>query len=707
MRIVGMGVLVWLALVALASAAEPDVIVADFEGPDYGAWQATGEAFGSGPARGSLPGQMAVDGFIGKGLINSFLRGDGTTGELTSPPVKLQRRYVKFLIGGGNAPGKTCINLKIDGQVVRTATGPNDKPGGTERLEWRQWEVGEFAGRDAVFEIVDQAVGGWGHINIDQIVQTDAKLPETIINARREILVEKRYLNLPVKTGAAKRRVSLIIDGRVQREFEIELADARPEWWAFLDLAPFAGKSAVLQVDQLSEGSRGLAAIEQADEIRGMANAYRERLRPQVHFSPLRGWTNDPNGLVYFEGEWHLYFQHNPYGWNWGNMHWGHAVSADLVHWKQLPIALYPQQFGDWAFSGSAVVDTGNTSGFGAAGQPALVAAYTSTGRGECIVYSTDRGRTWAEFTGNPVVKHAGRDPRLLWHAPRARWVMAVYDETDKTQNISFYSSANLKEWSFESRIDGFFECPDLYELPVDGDPANTRWVLSAADGNYLVGRFDGKSFTKESEKLTGNYGNCFYAAQTFSNALDGRRIIIGWLRAASPNMAFNQCMSIPAELSLRSTPAGLRLACAPVKEFDLLQTPLRGQKLPASPNGEIEVLNLEDDVLDVRAEIDPGKAGNIILNVRGVRVSYNPRKQEISCLDRRAAVRPAGGKLRLRAILDRTTMEVWADDGLVYMPVAMAPDSEDNTLKIVVQGGAATATSLEAFGLKSAWGAP
>src|ERR1035441_3916388 len=204
-------------------------------------------------------------------------------------------------------------------------------------------------------------------------------------NAARELLIEKRFLNLPVKNHAPKHRVKLLVDGQLAREFEIELAAKEPDFWVFLDLSPFQGKCATIQVDPLPADSNVLAAIEQADQVRGTGDLYREALRPQYHFSSRRGWNNDPNGLVYYRGEYHLFYQHNPYGWDWGNMHWGHAVSPDLLHWQELPIALYPHRFDDWAFSGSAVVDRDNTAGFKTGAETPLVAAYTSTGRGECI----------------------------------------------------------------------------------------------------------------------------------------------------------------------------------------------------------------------------------------------------------------------------------------------------------------------------------
>ena len=287
--------------------------------------------------------------------------------------------------------------------------------------------------------------------------------------AARELVLDKRFLNLPVRHRAPKQRVKLLVEGQVAREFEIELALGEPDFWVFLDLAPFQGKRALLQADALPADSAALSAIELSDQIKGAENLYHEALRPQFHFSSRRGWNNDPNGLVYYQGEYHLFYQHNPYGWDWGSMHWGHAVSPDMVHWQELPIALYPRQFGDWVFSGSAVVDRANTAGFQTGKEAPLVAAFTSTGRGECIVFSNDRGRTWTEFSGNPVVRHQGRDPRLLWHRPTKRWVMAVYDELDGKRWIAFYTSPDLKQWKFESRIEGFYECPDLFELPVNG----------------------------------------------------------------------------------------------------------------------------------------------------------------------------------------------------------------------------------------------
>ncbi len=188
---------------------------------------------------------------------------------------------------------------------------------------------------------MDDATGGWGHINVDQIVQSDKGItvPLMLSDVSRDLLIQKPCLNFPVKDGAPMRRLRVFVDGKEARAFDIELAEDKPDWWAFLDATPFQGKTVTLKVDKLPDTSIGFSSIDQSDDIKNASELYHEARRPQFHFTSRRGWINDPNGLVEYHDEYHLFYQHNPYGWKWGNMHWGHAVSQDLVHWKALPEA--------------------------------------------------------------------------------------------------------------------------------------------------------------------------------------------------------------------------------------------------------------------------------------------------------------------------------------------------------------------------------
>jgi len=692
----------------VAGAAPEDIVLADFEGQDYGQWEVTGTAFGTGPARGTLPNQMPVSGYVGERLVNSFHGGDRSIGTLTSPEFNIERKFITFFVGGGKFPGRTCINLIVEGRIARTATGRNDRPGGSEALIWEVWGVSQMIGKVGRIQIVDRQTGPWGHVTVDHIVMIDERVGGSL---RKEFTVEKRYLNLPVRNGAQKRRMRMLVEGGIVREFEIELAEGTPDFWAFIDLTPFAGKKAAVEVDALVRGSHGFDRIAQADEIQGAQDLYREKLRPQFHFTSRRGWNNDSNGLVFHKGQWHLYYQHNPYGVQWGNMHWGHAVSEDLVHWRELPIALYPRQFGDWAFSGSAVVDVNDTSGFGRGGEPAIVIAYTSTGRGECIAYSNDDGRTFTEFEGNPVVRHQGRDPKVIWYGPGRHWVMALYHEVDGKRAIAFYTSENLKAWEFASQIEGFYECPELFELAVQGTEER-RWVLYGADGDYMIGSFDGRVFTPEAGAEMGSgkhrfsYGNCFYASQTYSDVPpeDGRRVQIAWGRVEIPRMPFNQMMLFPVELTLRQSGQGVQMFAEPVREIERLHEKSCGWKGVEVSEGNDPIGKIEGELMHVRATLRPAGATKCGFVIRGTEVAYDVAGRKLTCLDKTAPLSSIDGAIQLELLVDRTSIEIFANDGEVYMPMAVIPPDDNKTLRVLVEGGPVKVESLEIHELKSIW---
>jgi fructan beta-fructosidase len=684
------------------AADAKDLLIADFELETYGDWKTTGEAFGPGPAAGALPGQMNVDGFEGNRLVNSFFKGDGTVGTLTSPPLKIERKFLNFLIGGGAHP-QTRIELVVDGKVVRQASGPNDQAGGSERLEWHSWTVEEFSGKTATVRIVDEHRGGWGHINVDQIVQSDAKTMAE--PARWEIAVEKTYLWLPVQNGAPKQRMSFSVEGQKVREFEIELARDKTDFHVFADVSGFKGKTLV--VESARRGDAPLPSIEQSDDLPAAGELYREALRPQFHFTSRRGWLNDPNGLVWHNGEYHLYYQHNPYGHEWGNMHWGHAVSKDLLHWRELPIGIYPQKFGDMAFSGSAVLDARNDSGFGTKEKPPLVAAYTSTGRGECVVYSNDDGRTWTEFEGNPVVKHEGRDPRLLYHEGSKQWVMALYDEFEGKRWITFHTSLDLKTWKFASRIEGFFECPDIIQLPVDGKQADSRWVLYGADAKYVVGDFDGREFLPEEAPSSRRqiwYGN-YYAAQTYTNAPNGRCIQIGWAQGIGfPGMPFNQQMAIPVELTLKRTPEGVRLRANPVQELTSLGRVLT-DKSDVKVTGN-EPLTFSAAATEMRVHVRGLTApadGEVSLKVGGEVVTYKPHPGEIRFRDITAPAPAVNGAINLDIVLDRRSIEIFVNDGQSAISRERVTEPKAKDVSISVSGGEAAIEKVTVESLRSA----
>ena len=711
--------LVIIALVTFGCSSvvtiQEAILIADFEGNNYGDWKETGEAFGTGPASGTLPSQMDVTGFEGKRLVNSFYEGDDTTGTLTSPIFEIERKYINFLIGGGKHPGQACINLIVEGKVARTATGPNDRPGGSEELSWHSWDVSELLGSNAQIQIVDNKTGGWGHINIDNIIQSDKKA-EIVAEKTRAFVLQKKYLNFPVKNGAKKRYIHLIIDDNIVREFDIELAHDDPDFWVFLDISEFEGKKATLRIDKYDPaGTKGFDSVYQADTYIGEKNVYEEKLRPQFHFTSRRGWNNDSNGMVYYDGEYHLFYQHNPYGWNWGNMTWGHAVGTDMIHWTELGDAIHPDKLGT-IFSGSAVVDVNNTAGFQTGDEKVIVCIYTSAGGNnpmskgqpftQSIAYSNDRGRTWTVYKDNPVLGHingGNRDPKVIWHTPTAQWVMALYLDD---REMGFFTSKDLKSWEYQSKIKCFHECPELFALPVDGDKDNEKWILYGGSGEYLVGHFDGKEFKSETDTIRFHYGNCFYASQTFTNIpkSDGRRVQIAWGRVATPGMPFNQMMLFPVTLTLHTTEEGIRMFAEPIREIENLHRHKNQWKKKTLKPEDNLLSGLSAELIHIRSDLQLAGAEEIGFIIRDIPVVYDVNKQELSCLKNKASLKPKDGRIHLELLADRTSIEIFGNDGRVYMPVGVILADNSKSLEIFTKGGNIEVESLEIYELNSAW---
>ena len=445
---------------------------------------------------------------------------------------------------------------------------------------------------------------------------------------------------------------------------------------------------------------------------------YAEPLRPQFHFTVRKNWLNDPNGLVFFQGEYHQFFQYNPLGVKGGDLKaWGHAVSPDLVHWRELDIALSPDNLGS-IWSGSAVVDWRNTSGFQMGAVPPLVVIYTTAGgklaesRGrpftQSIAFSNDKGRTWTRYSQNPVVQNIAkenRDPKVIWHEPSKHWVMALYLADDR---FALLASPDLREWNKldEVRIARSSECPDLFPMPIENEPGSMKWIFWTANNTYLIGDFDGRKFADESGPLCDIVG-ANYAAQTFSDipATDGRRVQIAWMRDGRyPGMPFNQQMSFPIVLALRRFPEGLRLAYSPVKELSLLHD--RRHAWSGQLDSSTDPLaDIAVDACELRATIDPANAKSIVFTIRGLTLIYDPATRHLSMPKFSCALPMTDGKMRLVILVDRTSIEVFAQDGRILLTECFLPPADDH--RMTLSGAGAKVESLECWTLHSSWRNP
>jgi sucrose-6-phosphate hydrolase SacC (GH32 family) len=440
---------------------------------------------------------------------------------------------------------------------------------------------------------------------------------------------------------------------------------------------------------------------------------YGEALRPQFHFSPAASFTNDPNGLVFYKGRYHLFYQQRVFRGATGLSccDWGHAVSTDLVHWEQRPVAIERVPAADGLpeeaiFSGSAVVDWGNTSGFGTTEDPPLVAIYTGARPGaqtQKLAYSVDGGDSWQVYAGNPVLDIGSgsfRDPKVFWYEPLKRWTMVVYSTT----GTRFYSSPDLKTWTYRSAFGSGFECPDFLPLAVDGNPERVKWVLYEANGSYWIGDFDGSAFTADTTAAAGrmDYGTNYYAAQTFSD-IPGRRILVGWISTGFvrsgiwPELSWMGAMTVARELSLRTVDGRPQVVAKPVPELEALRsgaTRVVDRQVQAGatplPSG------MQGNQLDIEVEFEPGSSARSGLRVLAggglyTEIGYDAAAHEVY-IDRSNAGRqdgiggngfsgraplPAdrrGMPITLRVLVDRSTLEVYVDDGIRVLSANVLP---------------------------------
>jgi sucrose-6-phosphate hydrolase SacC (GH32 family) len=416
-----------------------------------------------------------------------------------------------------------------------------------------------------------------------------------------------------------------------------------------------------------------------------------DRLHPGMR---QEGWLNDLNGLIYYEGEYHLFAQ------RW-NKCWIHAVSTNLVHWTELEPAFWEEELDTGVQSGTCVVDFKNTSGLGKTpDQPPLIAFWSrNDNRSHGISYSLDRGRTWRHYDKNPVFVHPERDPKVFWHPPTARWVMFLYGEQNRERLYHIFTSTNLFTWRDEQHpIRNSYECPDFFQLPIDGDTNRMKWVLVRGDGKYSLGEFNGVEFKEETGQFESDSGPNFYATQSWENAPGGRRVQAAWMRdGVYPEMPFNQQVTFPRELTLRTTPEGPRIFRQPIRELALLhdgedvwtQRTLRAnQALPLAPSG---------DLFRLQAEVSLDEGATLTLNVRGTKITFTRSSMAYST---NPVVLPA--LTNFEVLIDRTSIETFANDGAASMSKCFLPT--ENSLSLRATSGSATIKQLKLIRLKSEW---
>ena len=561
-----------------------------------------------------------------------------------------------------------------------------------------------------------------------------------------QINTNQRYLLLPVEEVMPDVRVSMIVNNKEVNVADVRLAVNRVDYFVPLDLSAYAGKNILLKFKLGSNDPiRGKLSAVCCKEMK-LSDTFdtgnREKFRPTYHFSPLYGWMNDPNGMVYKDGEYHLFYQYNPYGSKWGNMSWGHAISQDLVNWKHLPVAIAPDALGT-IFSGSAVVDFDNTAGFGAG---AIIAIYTqnSDRQVQSIAYSTDNGRTFTKYENNPVLTSEARDfrdPKVFWYESTKRWIMVLA----VGQEMQIFSSPNLKDWTFESRFGegqgahgGVWECPDLFELPVEGTN-DKKWVLlcnlnpggpfGGSATQYFVGSFNGKEFVNESPSKTKwmDWGKDHYATVTWSDAPDNRRIAIAWMSNWQyandvPTSQYRSPNSVPRDLSLFTVDGETYLQSAPSPEllalrdaskkrsFKVNGTRTIKEMIPGNDGAyeiELTIENQHADVIGFRLYNDKGEEVDMQYDMKEKKFSMDRRKSGEGSFNENfpmltwTAIESGKDELKLRLFVDKSSVEAFGDGGRFVMTNQVFPSEPYTHIDFYSKGGAYKVDSFVIYKLK------
>lgn len=564
-----------------------------------------------------------------------------------------------------------------------------------------------------------------------------------------------KYLMLPVQESNDDARIVVLVDGNIDRTVNVRLAKSKVDYFVPFDLTSYRGRNVLLNVITTQNRSNIREAKDDAcwknlslTDTFDISN--REKYRPAYHHTPLYGWMNDPNGMFYKDGVWHLYYQWNPYGSKWQNMTWGHSSSTDLVNWNHHPAAIEANGLGA-VFSGSSVVDTENTAGFG---KNAVVSLYTSADLSQIqsIAHSVDHGHTFEIYPGNPVItlESEARDPNMFWDTANNRWVLSLAHALD--HEMLFFTSPDLKNWTLQSAFgkgkgaqDGVWECPDLFKLKVDGTDEE-KWVLvcninpggpfGGSATQYFVGDFDGTAFKADTD-ADGNiptkwmdYGKDHYATVSWSGAPDNRRTLIGWMSnwqyaAEVPTLQYRSANTLPREAGLFKNADGqIYMSSAPSpelvnlrdKEIVKVNNKSAGRKkrvfsLPVSNDGVCEILLDLDcrraDSVDIRIANNADESVTLRYNSSDHSLSFDRRHSGIVDFSQdfpAVTVAPTfenDKKISLRIFIDKSSMEVFGNNGKFVMTNLVFPTMPYSTLSISATGGSAKIENLKIYSIK------
>lgn len=696
---------------------QSDIVIDNFESGNFNQWTIEGDAFSGKPAEGKIGGQQEVSGFEGKFLVNSFQNGDLSKGKMTSKPFTIERDFINFLIGGGTSEN-TSISLIIDNQVVAKKSSAVE----SETLSWHSIDVKAYKGKEAIIEVIDNETGGWGHILLDQIEQSNTQKNAFLTDYKTSFNTKDKYLLVPMENDASNTKITLWVDGKqIGEPMDTRLAQNKIDYWLPIPIENYQSQNIELSFSALKKESVGYKQIKSSNNFE---YDYNEVYRSVYHFTPPYGWMNDPNGMVYHNGEYHLFYQYNPYGTKWGNMHWGHTVSKDLITWQHLPVAIFPDKLGA-IFSGSAIIDKDNTAGFG---KDALIAIYTSAGnrQTQSIAYSLDNGRTFTPYENNPVLTDANivdfRDPKVFYHPETKQWVMSLAT----SQTITFYGSKNLKQWEKLSEFGegigahgGVWECPDLFPLTYNG---KTKWVLFVSinpgginEGSatqYFIGDFDGKKFTADNMNypLWLDYGRDNYAGVTWSNISkeDGRRLFIGWMNNWDyaqdiPIKHFRSAMTLPRELQLAHNGEHLVVSSVPVKELSQLrkesisvenksvETSVTINPLLQKNNGAFEIeFTIKPQgatEFDFALQNNKGEIVSFIFDINKKVIKTDRSKSGLTDFSPKFAPRTIEAPLsvkdsyKVRLFIDKNSSELFINDGQIVQTNTFFPTEAYNSL--------------------------